>query len=143
MSYHYPNTSYSFPKLRTVSLPGYWRCYWCDTMQGRWYARSVIRLTEFSKKPVCESCYIAYRKRVARQRKIERDRSIRREDAYAQRDYHYHLRMRLKAMKPDPWRDFSRLKLVRILENAIQAIKDEWEREALAGYYALGMGVSK
>lgn len=143
MSYRYPNTSYSYPKLRTVTLPGYYRCYWCDTMQGRWWAASVIRLTQYSKKPVCEDCYIAYRKRVARDRKERRDRIIRTDDREAGRIHEWNLKQIVWERRPQPWRDYNRRKLVRILENMIRAIKDEWEREALAGYIALGMEVSK
>lgn len=143
MSYRYPNTSYSYPRLRTTRVSGYWRCYWCDSMQGYWWKDSQARKAEFSKKHICEDCYVAYRKRVARDRKERRDRIIRADDREAGRLHEWHLKQILWERRPQPWRDFNRRKLVRILENMIRAIQDEWEREALAGYIALGMEVSK
>lgn len=139
MSYYYPLLSYSFPKLSRVQVSGRFICYWCNA----WDLSDTARLTQFSKRHICEECYIAYRKRLARERKSRRDSIIRREDAIAQREHVWKLKQVVWERRPQPWRDYNRRKLVRILDNMVRATYDAWEREALAGYYALGMEVSK
>lgn len=131
----------TYPKLRRVPILigiGF-MCAWCN----EWDRSDITRRMRYSHRPVCEDCYREYRRKVAVSKKARRDTEIRNDNRAAQREYYWRLREKKRRLYPDPWTQFSRLKLVRIIENAIRAIGDEWEREALAGYYALGMEVAK
>lgn len=126
------------PKMRRIRSVYSCKCSWCE----RWVRHGEhARLRPYWRTLVCESCYVTERKHVARERKLERDQQIRNEDYYARQAHYWKLLERRKAMRPDPWRDYVRTAFTRILLNAARAIEDEWEREALAGYYALGMEV--